>query len=301
MRDIIPRSTFEAAREHALHRYGLVELLLDPEELDRLDPDPALLSALLRLTNQADPRLKEVLYKIARKVVDDLTQRLRARFDKTPFGALDRTRRSHLKRTADLDWPKTIRANLRNWDPERKVLIADRPVFSARKRRHLPWDVILCVDQSGSMTESLIHSAVMAAILHSLPGVRLRMLLFDTSVVDVTDKLADPLDLLLSVQMGGGTNIAGAMGHCETLVRDPSQTLMVLVSDFYEGGNPAALRASVRRLAEARVKMLGLAAITDHGTPAYHRELAAELDKAGMPVAAMTPDRFAEWFAETLV
>ena len=191
----------------------------------------------------------------------------------------------------------TVRANLKNFDAERGKIIADRIFFNARERRRLPWKVILCVDQSGSMTDSMIYAAVMAAILAGLPGVSVRMVLFDTSVVDVSDRLTDPLETLLSVQLGGGTNIGRAVRYCEQFVEDGERTVFALITDFAEGASPRPLYASVARLNEARVKLIGLSALDDAGMAYYDHIVAARLADLGMNVGAMTPDRFAEWLA----
>ena len=173
--------------------------------------------------------------------------------------------------------------------------------FAARKRRsNLHWDVIVLVDQSGSMADSLLHAAVSASILAGLPGVSVRLILFDTSLVDLTPLAHDPVEVLLTAQLGGGTDIAQAIRHAETLVAQPSRTVVALISDFEEGGSVTALIASVRRLAASGVPLLGLAALSDEGEPWYDATTAARLVAAGMPVAAMTPDRFAEWLAEVM-
>jgi uncharacterized protein with von Willebrand factor type A (vWA) domain len=159
----------------------------------------------------------------------------------------------------------------------------------------MPWTIILCVDQSGSMLNSLIHATVMASILAGLPAVEVRFVAFDTSIVDMSDKLADPVDLLLSVQLGGGTDIARAMTYCESLVVNPSRTVIALISDFEEGGSLADLLRCVRRLAEARTRLIGLAALDTNGAAVFNRSAAEKLAGLGMHIAAMTPDRFAEW------
>ena len=196
---------------------------------------------------------------------------------------------------------RTIAANLGNVDPATGRMMIDDLRFAARKRRsNLHWDVIVLVDQSGSMADSLLHAAVSASILAGLPGVSVRLILFDTSLVDLTHLAHDPVEVLLTAQLGGGTNIAQAMQHAETLVSQPSRTVVALISDFEEGGSVSALVAGVRRLAAGGVRLLGLAALSDEGEPWYDRTTAARLVAAGMPVAAMTPDRFAEWLAEVM-
>jgi uncharacterized protein with von Willebrand factor type A (vWA) domain len=193
-----------------------------------------------------------------------------------------------------------MRANLASYDPERRRIIAERLYFNSRERRRLPWRVILCVDQSGSMTDSIVHSAVMAAILSGLPGVSVKMVLFDTAIIDVSDQLTDPLETLLSVQLGGGTDIGRAVSYCETLVADPERTILALVTDFCEGSSPRALYAAVARLNEARVKLVGLAALDDAGSPTFDHGIAGRLAELGMQVGAMTPYQLAKWLADII-
>ncbi|PIE08656.1 MAG: VWA containing CoxE family protein, partial [Rhodobacterales bacterium] len=215
-------------------------------------------------------------------------------------GQRNRFRRSNLAASANFDWRATLRENLTRYDPERQRIVAERLRFNARTRRHLPWTVLLCVDQSGSMTDSVIHSAVLAAILTGLPGVRVKMVLFDTAVLDVTDQLSDPLDTLLSVQLGGGTDIGQALGYCETLVEDPGRTVLALVSDFFEGGSGRRMLAAIARLAEAQVTLLGLPALDNSGRVWVNETLAAQAAALGMEVGAMSPECFADWLADVM-
>lgn len=294
---LFPQPVFEALRAEGLQRYDLTDLLSDPKTLENLEASPSLLRCLLGLQGRADVSLKGQLRQIARRVIDDITARLRAQVVQSLSGRRNRHQRSPVPSSANFDALRTVRANLGHWDADRQALVAERLAFFSRQRRQLDWTVILCVDQSGSMTDSLIFSAVMAAILAGLPGITVRMVLFDTSVVDVTDQLADPLELLLSVQLGGGTDIGKAVSYCETLIDNPSRTVLALVSDFYEGAGPRRLLATVARLNAARVKMLGIAALDDSGKAAFDRDMVEKLASLGMNVAALTPDAFAEWLA----
>jgi Mg-chelatase subunit ChlD len=296
-RSLFPNAVFETLQSHALDRYGLTDLLNDPRTLESLEPNSALLKVLLSFHGRANPEVKTKLRAIADQVIKELVERLRAEIVRAFSGRRDRFRRSRLASAANFDWRATIRANLVTYDPERKRIIAERLFFNARQRRKLPWRVLLCVDQSGSMTDSIVHSAVMAAILSGLPGVEVKMVLFDTSIVDVSDRLTDPLDTLMSVQLGGGTDIGRAVAYCETLVENPERTVLVLVTDFGEGAPPRPLYATVARLAEARVRLVGLAALDDLGAAEYDDRIAARLADLGMHVGAMTPQRLAEWLA----
>ena len=299
-RSIFPNAVFETLQNHALDRYGITELLNDPQTLDGLEPNPAMLKVLLGFQGRAQPAVKEKLRAIADQVIKDIVERLRSEVERAFSGARNRFQRSKLQSAANFDWRATIRANLATYDPERRRIIAERLHFNSRQRRRLPWRIILCVDQSGSMTDSIIHSAVMAAILSGLPGIDVKLVLFDTSIVDLSDNLTDPLEMLLSVRLGGGTVIGRAVAYCETLVGDPERTIFVLVSDFAEGASPRALYAAVARLFEARVKLIGLAALDDAGAPFFDAAVAGRLAELGMKIGAMTPYELARWLADAI-
>jgi Mg-chelatase subunit ChlD len=298
VRELFPRETVEVVQRHALERYGLTELVSDPEVLARIEPDEHLLRTLLLLKGHLDPRVMAEVRRIVRAVVDELRRRLESEVRAAFTGRTNRHRHSPLARGTSFDARGTVRANLRHWDADGQRLVVERPLFFERNTRRLPWEVVLLVDQSGSMVGSVIHSAVMAGILAGLPAYRLRLVVFDTSVVDLTDVAGDPVELLMSVQLGGGTDIAQAVTYAGQLVENPSRSVVVLVSDFCEGGSPSALVAAVRRLVEARVTTIGLASLDGEAHPFYDRRMAEQLADVGMPVAALTPARLAEWLAE---
>ena len=216
------------------------------------------------------------------------------------WGKLSRQHRSNLKVAKNLDVRRTIRDNLKNYDPKTKRIVLDRLHFFSRIQRHTPWHIIVCVDCSGSMVDSVIYSAVMAGIFKGLPSMKVSLVAFDTAVVDLTDRVDDPAELLMSVQLGGGTDIAGAVGYCQTLVENPNKTMLVLVTDFYEGGPANALLTRVVQLREAGVRVLGLAALDETAEPVYDREMAQRCVAAGAEVAALTPQRLAEWIGRIL-
>lgn len=299
-RDLFPQSVFETLQDHALSRYELTDLLSDPKTLEQLEPNQDLLKVLLSVHDRAKPEVKDKLREVAKRIIDELTERLKARVERAFSGRRNRFERSNIPSAANFDWRATLRENLHRYDPEKGRIIAERLRFNSRNRRKLPWRVVLCVDQSGSMTDSIIHSAVMAAILSGLPGVDVKMVLFDTSIVDVSDRLTDPIDTLLSIQLGGGTYIGRAVAYAEELIENPERTIFALITDFEEGAHPRQLYATLARMNEARVKMIGLTALSDGGEPYYDARIAARCASLGMKIGAMTPDRFAEWLAEVI-
>ena len=245
IRELFPQSTFETITRHALERYGMTDILKDPETLSRLEPSTELLSAVLSLKGRMPVAMMGELRRLIGRVVEEVRRRLECDIQAIVSGRKNRFRRSRLKIAQNFDPKATIRRNLKHWDPERKKLLVQEPLFNHRVRRHLPWDIILCVDQSGSMVSSVIHSAVMAGILSGLPAIRVKLVLFDTSIVDLSDRVADPVEVLMTVQLGGGTNIGAALRYCEQLVTQPRRTILVLITDFEEGADPRVLRNTV--------------------------------------------------------
>lgn len=299
-RKLFPREVFERVQSHALDRYGINELLDDPSTLLSLEPNQALARTLLQMRGRMNAATLDAVRTVIRKVVEEITRTLRRDFVNAIQGRRNRFRQSALRSANNFDWRATIQANLKHYDPDKRRLLIERPRFNARTKRQLPWDVILCVDQSASMLDSVMYSAIVAGILSSLPAVRVRLVVFDTNVVDLSHLAHDPVQVLLTVQLGGGTDIGRAMQYCEGLVQSPQRTVLALISDFMEGAQPGPLLGSVRRLNEARVKLLGLAALDQDAQPVYDRAMAGRLADRGMHIAALTPTHFAQWLAEAM-
>jgi Mg-chelatase subunit ChlD len=300
VRDLFPKDVVEVIEKHALDRYGLTELVTDKETLEKLEPNEELLKTLLTFRGQLQGEVLQTARRIIRQVVEEIKRRLETEIRRALSGRLNRFRHSPQKAAQNFDWRGTIRRNLKYYDAKRRQIVLQDPQFFARNTRLLPWQVILCVDQSGSMADSVIHSAVMAGILAGLPMVRVKLVVFDTSVVDLSDRVDDPVEVLMSVQLGGGTNIGQALNYCETLVENPHRTILALVSDFCEGGSTDVMFAACRRLREAGVKLLGLASLDQSASPIYDHNIADLLADVGMEIAALTPKHFAEWLAKVI-
>jgi Mg-chelatase subunit ChlD len=300
VRELFPKETVAIIEKHALDRYGLTELVTDPEILRHLEPNFELLKMLLTFRGHLKGEVLNEARRVIRVVVDEIKQRLETEIRQAFSGRSNRFRHSNVKVAQNLDWRGTIRRNLKNYSTARKQMVIDNVLFFSRIQRRLPWRVILCVDQSGSMAGSVIYSAIMAGILAGLPLINVNLVVFDTSVVDLSSHVEDPVELLMSVQLGGGTNIGQAMRYCEQLMEDPHRTILALVSDFCEGGEPSRMIASCQRFREAGAKLLGLAALDENANPSYDRRMAEALAAEGMDVAALTPKHFAEWLAKTI-
>jgi len=302
----VARSTRRSLRrpggcvKHALNRYGLTGLLTDPDVLAGLEPNMDLLKAMLTFKGHMKGRTLEEARRLIRRVVEDIRSRLEKEIRRALSGRVNRYAHSPLKVARNFDAKGTIRRNLKNYSPDLRRLIVDQALFYSRVRRHIPWDVIICVDQSGSMTDSVIHSAVTATIMASLPMVNVKLIAFDTSVVDMTGYVSDPIEVLMNVQLGGGTDIGQALTYCTKLIDNPRRTVLILVTDFCEGASPKRLVGVCQHLSESGVRLLGLAALDEEANPAYDRTMASRLVDVGMEIAALTPEHLAQWLAKTI-
>ena len=300
VRELFPKDTVALIEKHALDRYGLTELVTDPEILRRLEPNFDLLKMLLTFRGHLKGEVLNEARRVIRNVVEEIKQRLATEVRRAFSGRRNRFQHSNLKMAQNLDWRGTIRKNLKNFDRQRQQIAVEQVLFFSRIQRRLPWQIILCVDQSGSMAGSVIYSAVMAGILSGLPLIDVKLIAFDTAVVDLSGYVEDPVELLMNVQLGGGTNIGQAMQYCEQLIEDPHRSIVVLISDFCEGAAPRSLLASCQRFREGGVKLLGLAALDENASPSYDVQMAEMLAAEGMDIAALTPKHFAEWLAKTI-
>ena len=293
IRTYFPTPVVRVLQRDALERLGLRRMLMEPELLAAVEPDIHLVSALLSLRGALPEQTRQTARIVVGNVVEEIERRLEAELHRAVLGALDRSARTRRPRLADVDWAATIRANLKHYQPELKTIIAQTLIGHARRRRVAALkDVVLLVDQSGSMACSVVHAGVLAASLASLRAVRTRLVVFDTSVADLTDKLADPVDVLFSTHLGGGTDINQAVGYGQSLVTRPADTVMVLISDLFEGGDQDALVARIREITGSGVTLIVLLALSDDGAPAYDHDLAATCSSLGAPAFACTPDQF---------
>ncbi|KHS80766.1 VWA domain-containing protein [Pectobacterium carotovorum] len=299
-RKLFPSSTFERMQLQAIERYEISHLFNDPQALQAMEPTPALAKALLSLRGRMNEETREAVRDIIRKVVDEILRTLRPTFTNALTGRRNRFRRSPIPSSQNFDWRATIAANLKHFDREKNRLVIETPHFNSRMQRHMPWDVILCVDQSASMSSSVMYAAVCASILAALPAVRVSLIVFDTQVVDLSHLAHDPVDVLMTVQLGGGTNIAKAMQYCEQQVQNPKRTIVTLISDFEEGGALNRLLSCVQRMHSQQITLLGLAALDDAAQPVYDTAIGQKLADRGMHVAALTPEHFAQWLAEVM-
>ncbi|MFB4422450.1 VWA domain-containing protein [Streptomyces sp. QL37] len=305
IRTYFPASVVQVMQRDAIDRLGLAALLLEPEMLEAVEPDVHLVGTLLSLGKAMPETTRETARAVVRKVVEDLERRLADRTRATLTGALDRSARASRPRHRDIDWDRTIRANLKNHVPlpgreGAGTVVPERLIGYGRTHRSVKKDVILCVDQSGSMAASVVHASVFGTVLASMRTLATRLVVFDTAVVDLTDQLDDPVDVLFGTQLGGGTDINRALAYCQSRITRPADTVVVLVSDLHEGGIRDEMVGRAGAMKAAGVQFVTLLALSDEGTPSYDREHAAALAALGAPAFACTPDHFPEVMAAAI-
>jgi Mg-chelatase subunit ChlD len=299
IRQYFPSSVVRVMQQDAMERLNLRQLLLEPEMLETVEPDVNLVATLLSLNGVIPAKTKETARLVVRRVVDELMRKLANPLQQAVIGALNRAARNRRPRHNEIDWPRTIRANLKHYQPEYNTVIPATRIGYGRKRSALR-DIILCVDQSGSMASSVVYSSIFGAVMASLLAVKTQMVVFDTAVLDLTENLSDPVDLLFGTQLGGGTDINRALAYCQGLVRVPHDTILVLISDLYEGGNQAAMLKRAASLAAAGVQMIALLALSDQGAAFYDHHVAEKFAALGIPSFACTPDLFPDLMAAAI-
>lgn len=292
IRRYFPASVVQVMQKDAFERLDLKSMLFQPEMLEAVQPDVHLVATLMSLRGIIPAKTRDTARTVVRKVVDALMKKLEEPMRSAVTGALNRAVRNRRPRHAEIDWNRTIRANLRHWQEAYRSIIPESLIGYGRKARRTQREVILCIDQSGSMAASVVYSSIFGAVMASLPAVKTHMVVFDTAVVDLTEQLSDPVEVLFGVQLGGGTDINRAVGYCQSLVRDPRNTIMVLISDLYEGGVEQNLLQRASELVQSGVQVITLLALSDEGAPAFDHKLAAKLAALGVPSFACTPDQF---------
>jgi Mg-chelatase subunit ChlD len=300
IRRYFPSTVVRVMQADAIERLNLHRLLLEPEMLDSVEPDVHLVGTLLALNRVMPEASRRAARQVVARVVADLQRRVAQRTRAAVTGALNRATRVSRPRHGDVDLDRTIRVNLRHYQPAVRTVVPERLVGYGRRAPAVQRDLVLCVDQSGSMAASVVYAGVFASVLASVRSLRTSLVVFDTAVVDLTDKLADPVDVLFGTQLGGGTDINRALAYAQTLITRPRDTILVLISDLYEGGSAAQMLRRVAGLVAAGVQVIVLLALSDDGAPGYDHDNAAALAGLGVPAFACTPDAFAELMAAAI-
>jgi uncharacterized protein with von Willebrand factor type A (vWA) domain len=299
IRKYFPTSVVRIMQRDALERLGLQQMLLEPELLEQVEPDVHLVATLISLSRIIPNKTKATARIVVQRLVDELMKKLQTKTIQAIKGSLNRATKNNRPRPNEIDFDRTIKANLKNWQPEQKKLVVDRFIGFGRKRSSLR-DIVLCVDQSGSMAASVVYSSIFAAVMASISAVTTRLVVFDTAVVDLTEMLSDPVDVLFGTQLGGGTDINQAVAYCQKIITKPADTIFILVTDLCEGGNSEEMLARVDMLVKSGVNIICLLALNDDGAPWYDERNASYFASIGAPTFACTPDKFPDLMATAI-
>ncbi|HEX8339807.1 MAG TPA: VWA domain-containing protein [Tepidisphaeraceae bacterium] len=302
IRTFFPKDVVVLLQKDAIERRGLKQLLLEPEIMASVEPSLDLAATVLAMKNMVPEKAKSAARDLVRRVVEDVRKRLESQFTQAIRGALQRNRHSPFRSLPNLDWPRTIRRNIKNYNTELQTIIPEQISFFGRQQRQNQWNIIIAMDQSGSMATSLIYGGIMGAILASTGAVETHVVAFNhEDVVDLTEHCSDPVDLLFGVQLGGAEDYWKATSYCERFMHTPAKTLYILLADLYDTSpNTKRFVKKMEFLLESGVKAIGLLAISDQGKPSYNESLAEQLAKMGMPCFGCTPDRLPELIAGVL-
>ena len=299
IRKYFPTSVVQLMQKDALERLNLERMLLEPELLESVEPDVSLVATLLSLNKVMPKQTKKTAKDVVRKVVEELEKKLRNPMRQAIEGAIDRAVRNRRPKYNEIDWNKTIRVNLKTYQEKYKTIIPEILIGHGKKGQSLK-DVILLVDQSGSMATSMVYSSIFGAVMASLRSIKTHMVVFDTEVVDLTQELHNPVDLLFAAQLGGGTDINRALGYAKTLIRKPMDTIVVLISDLYEGGSESDMLKKVAAIKSSGVQFITLLALDDKGAPMFDKRVAQKMAALDIPSFACTPDQFPSLMATAI-
>ncbi|MCL4153166.1 UNVERIFIED_CONTAM: hypothetical protein GTU68_040419 [Idotea baltica] len=286
-------------QKDAMERLGLSRMLLEPELLESVEADVELVATLISLNQVIPAKTKDTARKVVAKVVEELERKLKLPLIQTLKGALNKSIQTRRPKWNEIDWHRTIQANLKHYQPKYKTIIPEKQFGYGRKGGALK-EIILCVDQSGSMASSVVYASVFGAVLASMRSLKTHMVAFDTSVVELTENLHDPVELLFGVQLGGGTDIHKALTYCQQLIRRPKDTILVLISDLFEGGSVSRLINKATEIKSSGVQVITLLALNDEGKPFYHQEVAQAFTELEIPTFGCTPDIFGELMAAAI-
>lgn len=299
IRTFFPNTVVQVMQKDALKRLNLTEMLFEKEMLETVEPDVNLVATLMTLSRVIPDKTKDTARQVVRKVVDELIRKLANPTQQAITGSLNRSARNRRPRHNEINWHLTIQKNLKHYQPEYKTIIPETRIGYGRKRNSLK-DVVLCLDQSGSMGTSVVYSGIFGSVMASIPAIKTKMVVFDTAVADLTEELTDPVELLFGVQLGGGTDINLALTYCQQIITRPTDTVLVLITDLYEGGDAGNMRKRAAELTAAGVQVIVLLALNDEGAPSYDHHNAQYFSSLGIPVFACTPDKFPDLMAAAL-
>lgn len=301
IRKYFPVSVVNVMQNDAMKHPELKKkMIFEPEILEKTEADVHLVATLMELGKLIPSKTKDTARRVVQKVVDELMAKLEQKTVSAVTGALNKSSRNRRPKHNEINWHATILKNLKHYQPDYKTVVPETKIGYGRKSRKSLKDLVLCIDQSGSMGTSVVYSGIFGAVMASLPNVKTKMVVFDTQVADLTEELKDPVDLLFGVQLGGGTDINLALKYCSEQITKPDDTILILITDLYEGGNETEMQKRAKELVDSGVQVICLLALNDEGSPSYDGNQAAQFSKHGIPVFACTPYLFPDLMAAAI-
>lgn len=300
IRRLFSTETCSIMEKHALEKYELTSMLADKKVMENLEPNTTLLGFIIQMKSILKQDVKEAAYKIVQKVVDDLMGKLEADVKRSLSGRVNKSDFSGRPSMNTIDFNRTIKKNLKNYDKEKKRIVIEHLHCNSRQKNFNPWNIIIAVDQSGSMINSVIYSAIMASIFWKLPMIKSHLITFDTNIVDLSDHLHNPVETLMSVQLGGGTNITKALHYCNSLIDTPGKTVVIVISDLYEGYSYTGLYNAVELIVQSEATLMILPSLDENSQSDYNKRAAEKIQSLGGHFAVLSPEKLADWVAGIL-
>ena len=294
IRSLFDKELVVIIQNDAIERKGLKQLMFEPEILEQMEPDINLASAIMMLKDNIPKRSKESVRVFISKIVEAINKMLENDIRQSVVAALNKRNHSPIPSASALDFKYTINRNLKNYNTDLQTIIPERFWFFDRASKTNSRTVIVDIDKSGSMGESVIYSSVMSCILASMNSVKTHVVTFDTEIADMTELSDDPVDLLFGINLGGGTDINKSVTYCRQFIESPSKTLFFLISDLCEGGNRAGLLRQIEEMKESGVTVICLLAIADGGAPYYDTNIAQKVAALDIPCFACMPEKLPE-------
>lgn len=300
VKKLFPKETVEIMQKHALEKYKLTEILTDENILKEIEPNIELLKNILVFKDTMSKNVKKLASDIVKKIVEDIKKKMETEIKKTFYGKKLPNSTSTNKIFKNLDIKKTIRHNLKNYNYKDKKIFVDKLFFNQNIKKYNPWNIIILIDESGSMLDSVIYSSIMASIFANLPYLSVKLIIFDISIVDLSEYIKEPIDILFKVQLGGGTDIPMALEYAKKIITAPDKTIVLLISDLFDSNNYKFMYKSANDIIESGSKLFVLTALDYNSNISYDKEAARYFSKIGARVGALTPDKLSKWISETI-
>ena len=300
VKKLFPKETVEIMQKQALEKYKLTEILTDENILKEIEPNIELLKNILTFKDMMSQNVKKLAYDIVKKTLEEIKNKMEVEIKKVFYGKKLTNSNTTNKIFKNLDIKKTIRYNLKNYDIKNKTIFTDKLFFNQNIRKYNPYNIIILIDESGSMLDSVIYSSIMASIFANLPYLSIKLLIFDISVVDLSEHIKEPIDILFKVQLGGGTNIAQALEYAKKITFAPDKTIVLLISDLFDSNDYKLMYKNANDIIESGSKLIVLTALDYNANSIYDKEAARYFSKIGAKVGALTLSKLSKWISDII-